>query len=209
MNEQKNLYLAIGLSIAIIIFFQILIPSQPIDSRVDENDEVLEPATSIDGQNKETIEEVKSLNEVITSTKRVSFKNNSIKGSINLKGGIIDDLILSKYKTSLEPESDNIQLLLPDGTANPYYIEIGWKEINGSKIDLPNLDTEWKSNNLNLTPSNPVSLIWTNKQDITFKINYSIDDQYMFTITQEIENNSNQSIEVFMSLLAGAVPVFQ
>ncbi len=197
MNEQKNLYLAIGLSIAIIIFFQILIPSQPIDSRVDENDEVLEPATSIDGQNKETIEEVKSLNEVITSTKRVSFKNNSIKGSINLKGGIIDDLILSKYKTSLEPESDNIQLLLPDGTANPYYIETGWKEINGSKIDLPNLDTEWKSNNLNLTPSNPVSLIWTNKQNITFKINYSIDDQYMFTITQEIENNSNQSIEVF------------
>ena len=197
MNEQKNLYLAIGLSIAIIIFFQILIPSQPIDSRVDENDEVLEPATSIDGQNKETIEEVKSLNEVITSTKRVSFKNNSIKGSINLKGGIIDDLILSKYKTSLEPESDNIQLLLPDGTANPYYIETGWKEINGSKIDLPNLDTEWKSNNLNLTPSNPVSLIWTNKQDITFKINYSIDDQYMFTITQEIINNSNQSIEVF------------
>ena len=55
-------------------FFQILIPSQPIDSRVDENDEVLEPATSIDGQNKETIEEVKSLNEVITSTKEFHLK---------------------------------------------------------------------------------------------------------------------------------------
>ena len=57
-----------------------------------------------------------------------------------------------------------------------------------------------ESNNLNLTPSNPVSLIWTNKQDITFKINYSIDDQYMFTITQEIENNSNQSISISISL---------
>ena len=37
MNEQRNLYLAIGISIAIIIFFQMLIPTQPIN-----------PPTSID-----------------------------------------------------------------------------------------------------------------------------------------------------------------
>mgnify|MGYP003324916113 CR=1 FL=1 len=30
MNEQRNLYLAIGISIAIIIFFQLLFPTQPI-----------------------------------------------------------------------------------------------------------------------------------------------------------------------------------
>ncbi len=197
MNEQKNLYLAIGISIAIIIFFQILLPTQPIQAPPMEEDEKLEPATSIDGQTNKVVQETRSRDDVINTTKRISFKNSSVEGSINLKGAIIDDLILSKYKTSLEPESDNIQLLLPDGTANPYYIETGWKELKNTNIDLPNLDTEWESDNLNLTPANPVSLTWTNKQNITFKVNYSIDDEYMFSITQEIINNSNSLLEVF------------
>ena len=197
MNEQKNLYLAIGISIAIIIFFQILIPTQPIETPPLNEEETLEPATSIDGKSKQFVEEIKSKEDVLNTTKRVSFKNSSIEGSINLTGGIIDDLILSKYKTSLAPDSENIQLLLPDGTANPYYIETGWKELKETKIDLPNLDTEWQSDSLNLTPTNPVSLTWTNKQNITFKLNYTIDDEYMFSVTQEIINNSNKTVEVF------------
>ncbi len=197
MNEQRNLYLAIGISIAIIIFFQILLPTQPIQTPPLEDNETLEPATSIDEHNKQMVETIKSRKDVLSTTKRVSFKNSSVEGSINLKGAIIDDLILSKYKTSLDPESNNIQLLLPDGTANPYYIETGWKELKNTTIDLPSLDTEWESDSLDLTPSNPVSLTWTNNQNVTFKVNYSIDDKYMFSITQEIINNSNETIEVF------------
>ena len=197
MNEQRNLYLAIGISIAIIIFFQILLPTQPIQSPPLEENETFEPATSIDGQSNQIVETIKSRKDVLSATNRVSFKNSSIEGSINLKGAIIDDLILSKYKTSLEPESNKIQLLLPDGTANPYYIETGWKELKNTNIDLPNLDTEWESDSLNLTPANPISLTWTNNQNVTFKVNYSIDDEYMFSITQEVINNSNENVEIF------------
>tara|TARA_Y100001978_G_scaffold202120_1_gene222243 strand:+ start:225 stop:1952 length:1728 start_codon:yes stop_codon:yes gene_type:complete len=197
MNEQRNLYLAIGISIAIIIFFQILLPTQPIQPPPLEESETFEPATSIDGQSNQIVETIKSREDVLSATNRVSFKNSSIEGSINLKGAIIDDLILSKYKTSLEPESNNIQLLLPDGTANPYYIETGWKELKNTNIDLPNLDTEWESDSLNLTPTNPISLTWTNNQNVTFKVNYTIDDEYMFSITQEIINNGNENVEVF------------
>ena len=197
MNEQRNLYLAIGISIAIIIFFQILLPTQPIQPPPQEESETFEPATSIDGQSNQIVETIKSREDVLSATNRVSFKNSSIEGSINLKGAIIDDLILSKYKTSLEPESNNIQLLLPDGTANPYYIETGWKELKNTNIDLPNLDTEWESDSLNLTPTNPISLTWTNNQNVTFKVNYTIDDEYMFSITQEIINNGNENVEVF------------
>ena len=197
MNEQRNLYLAIGISIAIIIFFQILLPTQPIQPPPLEESETFEPATSIDGQSKQIVETIKSREDVLRTTNRVSFKNSSIEGSINLKGAIIDDLILSKYKTSLEPESNKIQLLLPDGTANPYYIETGWKELKNTNIDLPNLDTEWESDSLNLTPTNPISLTWTNNQNVTFKVNYTIDDEYMFSITQEIINNGNKNVEVF------------
>jgi YidC/Oxa1 family membrane protein insertase len=197
MNEQRNLYLAIGISIAIIIFFQLLFPTQPIQTTSFEEDEVLEPATSIDGQSSQAVSEIQSRDEALIQTDRVIFENASIKGSINLKGAILDDLILSKYKTSLEPDSTNIQLLLPDGTANPYYIETGWKELKNSNIELPNLETNWKTNSTTLSPSSPVTLSWTNNKNITFKINYQVDDEYMFTITQEIENNSGEDIEVF------------
>ncbi len=197
MNEQRNLYLAIGISIAIIIFFQILLPTQPIQPPSIDQNETLEPATSIDGQINKPSDEIKSRDEVITNTKRVTFKNSSIQGSINLSGAIIDDLILSKYKTNLEQDSNNIQLLLPDGTANPYYIETGWKELNGKNVDLPNSNTLWQADNLNLTPSNPVTLTWKNSQNITFKVYYSIDDNYLFSIEQEVVNNSNISIELF------------
>ena len=197
MNEQKNLYLAIGLSLAIIIFFQLMFPSQPIQPNIADDSEVLEPATSIDGQVVKKVDTVQSRDSILQTTKRVSFENSSIKGSINLKGAIIDDLILSKYKTSLDPNSDNIQLLLPDGTANPYYIETGWKELENTNIDLPNLETEWISDSSILTPENPVSLTWTNEQNVTFKVNYSIDNEYMFTIKQEIINKGKNTLQVF------------
>ena len=197
MNEQRNLYLAIGISIAIIISFQFIFPSQPIQNTSIENEESLEPATSIDGQKNQIVNEIKTRDEILIETDRVTFKNSSIEGSINLKGAILDDLILSKYKTSLDDESDNIRLLLPDGTANPYYIETGWKELKDSNTEIPNLETVWKTNGLELNPSKPVTLSWTNNQNITFKINYTIDEEYMFTITQEIINEGNSTIEVF------------
>ena len=197
MNEQRNLYLAIGISIAIIISFQFIFPSQPIQNTSIENEESLEPATSIDGQKNQIVNEIKTRDEILIETDRVTFKNSSIEGSINLKGAILDDLILSKYKTSLDDESDNIRLLLPDGTANPYYIETGWKELKDSNTEIPDLETVWKTNGLELNPSKPVTLSWTNNQNITFKINYTIDEEYMFTITQEIINEGNSTIEVF------------
>ena len=168
MNEQRNLYLAIGISIAIIISFQFIFPSQPIQNTSIENEESLEPATSIDGQKNQIVNEIKTRDEILIETDRVTFKNSSIEGSINLKGAILDDLILSKYKTSLDDESDNIRLLLPDGTANPYYIETGWKELKDSNTEIPDLETVWKTNSLELNPSKPVTLSWTNNQNITF-----------------------------------------
>ena len=194
MNEQRNLYLAIGISIAIIIFFQMLIPTQPINPPTSIDDETIEPAKSISDSNQD-INEIKSRDDVISANNRVTFKTNSIQGSINLKGGVLDDLTLSKYKESLDINSENIHLLSPNGTLNPYFIETGW--INNNEIEVPNQNTIWKSNSSSLSASNPVTLEWTNSKNITFKKIFTIDENYMFSITQEIENKSNEEIEIY------------
>ncbi len=197
MGEQKNLFLAIIISIGIIVFFQLFFPTQPVQKPKLDNEEVFEPATSIDEKPINKIQTIKAKEEIITENKRIKIESNSLKGSINLVGGILDDLTLSKYKISLEKNSKNIELFLPDGTSNPYYIETGWKELNGNSIELPNLETVWKSDSLFLTPSKTVNLTWTNNQNVTFRIIYNLDENYMFSITQEIQNNSNVDLELY------------
>ena len=90
-------------------------------------------------------------------------------------------------------ENFAIELFLPDGTSNPYYVELGWKPLssNSSLVNLPNLDTDWKATSSSLGPESPVSLLWTNDQNITFKIHFTVDEHYLFNVSQEIENNSS------------------
>ncbi len=201
MKEQKNLFLAIGISIGIIVFFQLLFPTQPFEQPTTQNNtsdsEVLDPATSIDNKISTTTDIVKPKEEVLIKSERILIENSSLSGSINLTGAILDDLNLLDYKVSLEKDSKNIELLLPEETSNPYYIEFGWKEYNGNTIKIPDLNTKWESNGSKLTPSNPITLKWKNESNITFLINFSIDENYMFSVKQEIINNSSSNIEVY------------
>ncbi len=201
MKEQKNLFLAIGISIGIIVFFQLLFPTQPFEQPINQNNtsdsEVLDPATSIDNKISTSIDIVKPKEEVLIKSERILIENSSLSGSINLTGAILDDLNLLEYKDSLEADSKNIELLLPEETSNPYYIEFGWKEYNGNTIQVPDLNTKWKSNGSKLTPTNSVTLQWTNDSNITFLINFSIDENYMFSIKQEVINNSSSNIELY------------
>ena len=200
MGEQKNLFLAIGLSVAIIIVFQLLFPQQSVMSPTSTNDiEEIQPATSIDDNQVVSKTIVKSKEDIIVLSDRVNIQNPLLSGSINLTGAILDDLVLLKYKESLNDDSKNINLFSPEETANPYYIEFGWKKLsnNSSVIDLPMRDTQWSATASNLTPNSPVTLVWTNNQNVTFKIHFEIDDNYLFNVSQIIENNSSSNIEVF------------
>ena len=200
MGEQKNLFLAIGLSIAIIVVFQLFFPQQtPLKKTVSEVNEQIQPATSIDDNSAITTQEIKSKEEIINISKRVIINTPSLSGSINLKGAILDDLILLKYNEQLNDNSKKITLFSPDGTSNPYYFELGWKQLSNesSIIELPTLETQWASSGSSLYENSPITLSWTNKQNITFKIIFEIDQNYLFNISQIIENNSNTTVKVF------------
>ena len=200
MHEQKNLFLAIGLSVAIIVAFQFLFPQQTIMTpSLQENKVDLEPTTSIDQNQKLNNTSIKTKEEVLLESDRVIINTASLKGSINLKGALLDDLILLNYKESLDENSNFINLLSPENTSNPYFIEMGWKTIskNNLSFEIPNNETIWNASNTILSSSSPVTLYWKNNNDITFNIHLEIDDDYMFQITQEVVNQSSQKIEIF------------
>ena len=197
MNEQKNLFLAIGISIFIIVIFQFLFPTsinKPIES---VENEILAPATSIDEQKTNIIEIIKPKEDALLVNKRINIETPSVTGSINLQGAILDDLTLSNYKVSMEEGSKNIDLLSPDGTANPYYIEFGWKALNNQSTQLPDLETIWEADSSNLTPGNSVRLSWTSSENNTFIMNFTVDENYMFSVKQEVINNSSSKLEIY------------
>ena len=127
MGEHKNLILAIILSIAIIVIFQLLFPEQYMVSTQSGTDKIetsdgQENTTSIVQVQENKLDKVKTKEEIISENNRILIESESVKGSINLKGAIIDDLILTKYKESLDENSNNINILSPMGTRSPYYV---------------------------------------------------------------------------------------
>ena len=129
-----------------------------------------------------------------TAASRVDIESDSLHGSISLKGARFDDLTLAKYFTTTE-NKEEVTLFAPADSKDRYFADFGW--ISSSKaLDLPNPDTIWKSSSKKLTPKNPITLSWKNKQNVEFIIKVSLDENYMFGVTQSVKNNSKAEISV-------------
>ena len=194
--DTKNVIAAISLSAAVIILYSLFFAPSPNQQLIENNQKKTEKLS--DAPNIEQSEkiEVISRNEALNESKRFKFENDSIKGSISLKGSIIDDLTFKKYKIKLN-EPNPVVLLNPKKTNDGYYLETGWVT-NNKNIEMPDSDTLWViSGNSNLAPNNPVTIEWINKQNITFKKKFSIDNQYLFTIDQSVKNNTENSYSLY------------
>jgi len=130
----------------------------------------------------------------LAETPRVPIDSSHLTGSINLKGGRIDDLKLKKYRVTIAPDSPLITLLSPSQLKDGYFAEFGFVG-SGSSGDVPGADTVWKApDGARLTPQSPVTLTWTNGDGVTFKRTVSVNDGYMFEIHDEIANGSGHDV---------------
>ena len=130
---------------------------------------------------------VKPREEVLTENQRVAVEGPRVTGSINLTGGQLDDLVLSDYRETLDPTSPNIVLLSPRGTEHPYYAGVRWLALDG--VAVPDAETEWQASGGPLSPDSPVTLSAT-IGGITYEVVYSVDRDYLVTITQRVVNGS-------------------
>ena len=193
MENQKNLFLAIIISMAIIFGFQLLVP-QPERAPVTE-DTNTQDSVSLDIQSA-TSAILLDRDQVLEETIRVKFDNSKIKGSINLEGGIIDDLVLEEYRETLDPTSDFITYLNPLGSQDAYYLDTGWVSPD-SAIELPNNKSVWKADKSSIGMNDPVKLTWQNSQNITFEKIITLDEHYLFSVDQRVINNSGKSFDLY------------
>jgi YidC/Oxa1 family membrane protein insertase len=136
----------------------------------------------------------KSRADVLAESPRVKLDAPAIYGSIALKGGRIDDVSLKAYRETVDPNSPNIVLLAPAGSPVPYYAEAGFIADPGANLVLPGPDTLWQADHDTLTETSPVTLTYDNGQGLVFRRKIAVDDRYMFTVTDSVENKSMQAV---------------
>ena len=123
---------------------------------------------------------------------RVPIKTETVAGSINLQGGRIDDLQLLQYRAELNDNSETIRLLSPRETEHGHYAQLGWSVSTSTGADASENDPWTAQANAVLTPASPVTLT-REKHGLTFEKVISVDENYMFAVTQRVTNNSNEA----------------
>jgi YidC/Oxa1 family membrane protein insertase len=128
--------------------------------------------------------------DVVKDTPRINIVTPELTGSVNLKGALIDDLSLVRYRESVDPASPKVTLLSPAGSAAPhnaYYAEFGWSAATPS-VPMPTAETQWKADGGQLSPGHSLKLTWDNGAGLFFERLIAVDDHYMFTVTDRISN---------------------
>lgn len=201
-NQNKNLILATALSFAVILVWFLLFPPPEDTTPVADPATVSEVASgssatalpSTDGNTGAVAAPTDSAE--VVETHRVQIETARIEGSISLVGGRIDDLRLKDYRETLDEGAEIVTFLSPMGSENAYYALYGWAAASGLNADqVPGPDTPWsvESGDI-LTAHSEIVLRWDNGNDQIFRRSISVDEDFLFSIGQSVENKSDADI---------------
>ena len=215
MIDQRNILLAIVLSVAILVGWQFIfvqpqserqaqlqqqvpqtqqpVASQPASEQQGGVASAPSIGASVPSVLRETQSGVLSREDALKKTARVNILSSRLQGSISLVGARFDDLVLSDYRETIDDSSPNIVLLSPTGSSDPYYAEFGWL---GANVKAPDGLTEWRTDRRNLTPDSPVTLTWDNGEGLRFERRYALDEDYMLEVTQRVRNTGTEDVTI-------------
>ncbi len=194
-DQNRNLILATALSfLVILVWFVAFPPPEPTPRDATETAEMAgEPdVPGLDGAapGDETAEAME--------LPRVDIDTPRLTGTINLQGGRIDDLSLRDFRETLDPDSDIVQLLTAEGTEEAFYALWGWRPGSGLDWDrVPGPNTAWElAEGDTLAPNRPVVLEWDNGAGLTFTRRFEVDENFMFTVRQTVENAGDSTVRL-------------
>jgi YidC/Oxa1 family membrane protein insertase len=206
--DQKNVILALALSAIIIIGWGVLQPflfptppapppqQQTTSTPAQPTQTPPAPGTTAVPGAGTTTPAVEQLDResALAQAPRIPIDSPSLTGSIALKGGRIDDVVLAKYRETIDANSKNIVLLSPGGAPHAYFAEFGWA---GEGTALPNDTTLWQADGSKLVPGKPLTLTWDNGAGVRFSREFHLDENYMLTVIQRIENTSGTALKLY------------
>ncbi|MBO7350498.1 MAG: membrane protein insertase YidC [Acetobacter sp.] len=194
MDNTRRVILATILSALVLIGFNYFFPlEQQSEQRLSLHKNVLNKTAHHAGQ----IVPSTVFSMVKKPDPRLVINAPSVQGTVNLRGAVLDDLVLKHYRETVQPKSPDVRILSPVNTARPNYVDFGWRASPGDQIRLPNEQTVWTASGKLLDVAHPLLLTWNNGQGVTFEISLAVDDNFMFTVTQKVHNATNQPLVLY------------
>jgi YidC/Oxa1 family membrane protein insertase len=197
MNEQRNFFIIFFLVFAAFWGYEYFFPHPAPIEQVQTK--AVEPAAPVaPALDDKAIAVPKDV--ALRDSARVIIDTPSFAGSINLKGARFDDIVLKKYKETVEPRSSNVDLLNPENTEKPFYVEFTWAPVSNDQknfVTFPSETTEWTADRETLTPDHPLKLTWKSPEGVIFERHISVDQEQMFTVKEIVRNTKAQEIQAF------------
>ena len=215
MENNRNYFVAILLSVLVLVAWQFLYVSPKIEREriaaeaLQAEQAAKAPTPAADGSVSGTApggeaaipgsagqDDGVSREEAVSQGGRISIDTPAVAGSINLTGARIDDLLLKEYRETIDPNSPNITLFSPAATAKGYFAEVGFIA-GGESGPVPGPNTVWSAApDQTLTPSTPVTLTYDNGEGLTFTRVISVDEHFLFSFEDTIANTGNAAATV-------------
>lgn len=203
-DSNKNMFLAIGASFAILLVWQLLV-GFPTDKpqTASKSATVTAPADPLKISPAPATANSPSLPGTTTaaapsaapSSARIAIETPLLKGSLSLDGARIDELSLTGYREKVDPKSRVIELFQSAQSLQPYYAEFGWLASDPA-AGAPQAQTQWKQvEGKTLTVGQPV-VLETVGNALTVRRKIEIDDRYLFRVTDTLTNTSTKPLKV-------------
>ncbi|MCP5322683.1 MAG: membrane protein insertase YidC [Candidatus Paracaedibacteraceae bacterium] len=196
MNEQRNFFIIFFIVFAAFWGYEYFFPKPaPVENIAPPKVEKVETQLAIEEKVVIVPKDV-----ALREGSRISIDTPSFSGSINLIGARFDDITLKNYEETVGDRSPNVDLLNPENTEKPFYVEFTWVPVQvdtNPVIAFPTEKTEWASNHETLKPNQPIRLTWTNPQGIVFERHVTVDEDQMFTVTEVIRNTKKEQLQVY------------
>ncbi|QIL02177.1 membrane protein insertase YidC [Sphingomonas sinipercae] len=197
MNDNRNMILALVLSALVLLGWSFLsdrfFPTAAPQTQKVENGTVKPVEQPSAGPVVQTPPKIRARAQVLGETPRVQIRTPRLSGSINLKGARIDDLVLQRERQSIGADSPPVRLLSPAGAPDAYFASFGW---SGEGAKLPGPDTVWTASAPVLEPGKPVTLTASNATGQRFAITIGVDQDYLFSVQQQVANGGTGAIAV-------------
>jgi YidC/Oxa1 family membrane protein insertase len=209
MSDQRNLLIAIVLSMAVVFGWQYFIGKPQLAQEQAHQQQLAaqqkaKPATTgvaavqPGGTAAAPVRNLPRDAALKLAPERALIDTPTLGGSINLTGGRFDDLRLRTYHETPDPRSPEIELLSPMAAQHPYFAEFGWIADAAAQQKTPGPDTQWKlTKGDKLSPGHDIELSYDNGSGLVFLRRVAVDPNYMFTIVDSVENHGSQPVVLF------------
>ena len=207
--ENRNLIMAVALSMIVLLGWQIFVIQPEMEKEAAEQEriaaEMAQSAAIANDSGQPSASAASGTPAIINNTapakavdtaKRIVIDAPLVRGSFSVRGARLDDVVLTSYNETLDENSENIHFLKKTSSDTPFFAEFGWSSSDSGQT-MPSADSLWSADRNVLSSATPVTLTWDNGQGLQFTRRISINDDYLFVFEDSVTSSLPGDITLY------------